>query len=93
MKMPWSNRQGPMKLLAICATVLLVAVGMCGLQAAVFWGFVRPLPKSGESLILSMIILGYVELGVGLLSIIGIVVALLWLLFKTIASSSARGSQ
>jgi hypothetical protein len=93
MKMPWSNRQGPMKLLAICATALLIALGMCGLQGAVFWGFFRPLPKGGDALIVSMIVLGYVELGVGLLSIVGIVVALLWLLFKTIASSSERRSQ
>ena len=94
MKMPWSNRQGPMKLLAVCATVLVVALGMCGLQGALFWGVLTPVPKSGgDALIVSMIVLGYVELAAGLFSIAGIVVALLWLLLKTIASSSERRSQ
>ena len=89
MKMPWSNRQGPMKLLAISATVLLIALGMCGLQAAV----ISVLPKGGDFAVGPLLIVGYGELAAMLLSIVGIVLAFLWLLVKTIASSFGRRSR
>jgi hypothetical protein len=36
MKMPWSNFTGPARLLVICATVLLIASGLCGMEGYVF---------------------------------------------------------
>ena len=86
MKMPWTNQQGPMKLLVICATVLLISIGTCGLQAVV----ISLLLTNANFLESPLLFLGYLELLAMLLSIAGIVAALFWLLFKTIASSFTR---
>jgi len=88
MRMPWSNRQGPMKMLVICVTVLLVASGLCGVQ-----GMLAGVLRFGKSdfLVGPIIALGIVGFAAILLSIGGMVIALIWLLFKTIASNSRSG--
>jgi len=34
MRMPWTNLEGPARLPVFCVTILLVASGLCGIQAA-----------------------------------------------------------
>jgi len=84
MKMPWSNRQGPLKLLVICATVMLIALGMCGLQAVVL----QALPKSGDFAVGTLLVFFYIELAAMLLSIMGIVVGLVWLVIQKISGNA-----
>ena len=88
MKMPWTNRQGPMKLLVISVTVLLVGSGLCGVQGLLLG--VLSLRKS-DFLAWPIVVLGLVGLAVIPLSIVGLVVASIWLLMKTIASNSRSG--
>jgi hypothetical protein len=76
MKMPWSNLEGPAKLLAICAAVLLVSSGLCGLQlflAGAAYG-------RSDGLTILFAVLGVVELiAMAGSVVVGIISLLFWL--------------
>ena len=71
----WSNLEGPAKGVAICATVFLVAGGLCGLQVALLNGS----GSGGGSLVVVFIITGIIELGAMLVSaLLLVVLAIAW---------------
>ena len=57
MQAPWKNLQGPPRLIAQCATVLLVASGLLGIEA----GIVIVLGPARDPVIKPFVILGYLE--------------------------------
>jgi hypothetical protein len=81
MKMPWTNQRGPAKLLVVCATVLLVSGGLCGVQYAVF----SVASHSGEDILAPIFMYtGMAELAAMLLSVLGLVIGATWLVGKAI---------
>jgi hypothetical protein len=80
MKMPWTNRTGPAKLLAVCASVLLVAGGLCGVQYAVVLASSNQL----NFLLPVFIFTGMAELAAIVLSLAGLVIGAMWLIVKAI---------
>jgi hypothetical protein len=88
MKMPWTNRQGPAKLIAVCATVLLVAGGLCGVQIGVFLSAGRlagnhaNINNITDALIPVFIFTGLAELAAVLLCLIGLVIGVIWKILK-----------
>jgi hypothetical protein len=74
---PWKNLQGPARLLAMCATILLVASALGGLEA----GIMILLGPARNIVIKPFILLGYLEICAMFFSLLGIVVAVLgWIL-------------
>ena len=76
MKMPWSELEGPAKVLAICAAVFLVASGLCGMEF-----FVAGAAGSrANSLISVFIAIGVLSLNANAGSlIVGFIALILWL--------------
>jgi hypothetical protein len=75
MKMPWTNRQGAAKAIAICVTVLLVSAGLCGMQLLVL----NLSRGSADGLTTIFMITGALELIAILLSVlIGFIALLIW---------------
>lgn len=75
MRMPWTNLEGPARLLVMCITVLLVSAGLCGLQLAIVSS------DNGNPWIANLFILtGFVELVAMILSaLVGIIALMVWL--------------
>lgn len=88
MRAPWSNLEGPARLLVICLTILLVASGLCDLQLLITNG-----GNGGtDSLAIPFIILGFIELGVMLISaFVGASALVAWILTLFGKSSSRSG--
>jgi hypothetical protein len=77
MNMPWSKFEGPVKLLVIFVTVLLVASGLCGLQWVIAMGIAGP---GGGGYIFAVLVgLGYAELLAIAASLVGAAGVLLWM--------------
>lgn len=74
MNTPWGRFEGLTKLLVICATVLLLASGLCGMQ----WFIAISSGSSGGGLGTPLIPLGVIELIAIALSMVGIVVILVF---------------
>jgi hypothetical protein len=86
--MPWTNREGPAKLIAVCATVLLVAGGLCGVQYGVFLsvaslaGNHANINNIMNSVVPVFIFTGLAELAAVLLCLIGLVIGVIWKILK-----------
>jgi hypothetical protein len=77
MKMPWSNFEGPAKLVVFCLTIFLVAGGLCGLQ----WAISNGMHSGVDNLAVVFAITGILELGVMLLSLAAMIGgALVWMI-------------
>jgi hypothetical protein len=74
---PWRNLEGPTRLLADCATVLLISSTLLGLEA----GIMIVLGDARDVVIKPFILLGYLEICGMFFSTIGIVCAILGLVF------------
>ncbi|HKF48174.1 MAG TPA: hypothetical protein VKB38_12510 [Terracidiphilus sp.] len=75
MSMPWSKLQGPAKVAAICAAVLLVSAGLCGAQLLVL-NFAA---GRSNSLGTAFIVTGALELIAIILSAaVGVIALLIW---------------
>ena len=88
MKTPWANLGGPAKVLVIAVAILLVAAGLCGMQALVLSG-VR---GDSEFLVSVFMITGVLELGVFLVAAVTAAGALLaWV--STVIYNRLTGSR
>jgi len=74
MSMPWSKFEGPAKVLMILVTILLVSLGLCGLQWGIFSGIADT--RSGGFFVGIFLVLGYAELLAIAVSLVGTVVVL-----------------
>lgn len=77
MQSPWRNLRGPARLLANCATVLLVASGLLGVEA----GIMIVLGDARDIVIKPFILLGYLEFCAMFFSSLGIICGILGLIF------------
>ena len=88
MKMPWNDLEGPARILAICATVLLVSGGLCGLQAVLMSAI------HNNSLITFFMVTGLVELGAIVLSlVVGLGAVVAWVGTAVFSGSREDGAQ
>ena len=74
---PWRNLHGPARLLANCATILLVASGLLGLEA----GIMIVLGDARDVVVKPFILLGYLEICAMFFSTLGIICAIVGLAF------------
>jgi hypothetical protein len=76
MRAPWSRLTGRARILVLCATVLLIASGLCGTQLLIL----NAVPNgSGNNLTALFMITGILELVAMALSAAGVIVAaLVW---------------
>lgn len=74
---PWKNLQGPPRLIAQCATVLLVASGMLGVEA----GIMIILGPARDLVIKPFVILGYLEVCAIFFSVLALIAGILGSLF------------
>lgn len=77
MQKPWMNLRGPARMVAISATVLLVASGMLGVEA----GLMIILGPAGDIVRKPFVILGYLEVCAIFFSLLGIVAGIIGLIF------------
>jgi hypothetical protein len=74
---PWRNLRGPARLLAICATVLLIASSLLAVEA----GTMIILGPARNIVMKPFVLLGYLEICAIFFSVIGIVCALIGFIF------------
>jgi hypothetical protein len=74
---PWRNLRGPARLLALCATILLVASGLLAIEA----GAMLILGPARNIVIKPFILLGYLEVCAIFFSLVGIICAIVGLIF------------
>jgi hypothetical protein len=74
---PWRNLRGPARLLAFCATVLLVASGLVALEA----GAMLILGPARNIVVKPFVLLGYLEVCAIFFSLVGIVCAIVGFIF------------
>jgi hypothetical protein len=74
---PWRNLRGPARLLALCATILLVASALLGIEA----GIMIILGPARNLVIKPFVLLGYLEVCAAFFSIVGIVCAIVGFIF------------
>jgi hypothetical protein len=77
MQKPWMNLRGPARMVAISATVLLVASGMLGVEA----GLMIVLGSGRDMVLKPFTILGYLEVSAIFFALLGIVAGVLGLIF------------
>lgn len=77
MQSPWRNLKGPTKLLANCATVLLIASAALGIEA----GIMIILGQARSIVVKPFILLGYLEVCAMFFSSLGIIAAIIGLVF------------
>lgn len=77
MRILWTNLRGPARLLAVSATILLIASGLLGVEA----GIMIILGPARDIVTKPFVLLGYVEACAMLFSIIGIAAAIVGLIF------------
>lgn len=77
MRTIWSNLRGPARLLAACATVLLIASALLGAEA----GIMIILGPARGIVLKPFILLGYIEACAMFFSLLGIVAAIIGLIF------------
>jgi hypothetical protein len=75
--MPWRNFRGPARLLSLCATVLLVASGLIGVEASIM----LILGPARNIVVKPFVLLGYLEVCAVFFSLVGIVCAIVGLIF------------
>jgi mannose/fructose/N-acetylgalactosamine-specific phosphotransferase system component IIC len=73
----WSNLRGPARLLAVCATTLLIASALLGAEA----GILLILGPARDIVLKPFILLGYVEACAILFSLLGIGAAIIGVIF------------
>ena len=73
----WSNLRGPSRLLAVCATILLIASTLLGMEA----GIMLILGPARDIVLKPFILAGYVEACAILFSLLGIVAGIIGLIF------------
>lgn len=75
MKMPWSELEGPAKLLAICAAIFLVCSGLCGME----WFIAGMAGGKAQALLPAMVILGIIQaIAIVVSGIVGFIALILW---------------
>jgi hypothetical protein len=75
MHMPWKNLHGAPKVVAICAVVLLVSYGLCGVQMGML-GILRGAPTYVSG---GLVIAGVIEGIAGLVAgLVGFIALLVW---------------
>jgi hypothetical protein len=74
---PWSNLRGPARLLANCATILLVASGLLGIEAAI----AIVLGEARDIILKPFVLLGYLEICAMFFSTLGILCGIVGLIF------------
>jgi len=84
MKAPWTDKTGLAKLVAILATTLLIALGLCGVNYATF---LVSSSKLGPQMTIGLLVTGYIELAAIILSIAGLVLTGLVWLIKAISNA------
>lgn len=77
MQMPWRNLRGPARLLALCATILLVASGLLGVEA----GIMIILGPARDIVVKPFVLLGYLEVCAAFFSLVGILCAIVGFIF------------
>ena len=77
MQSPWRNLRGPARLLALCATVLLVASGLLAIEA----GTMLILGPARNIVIKPFVLLGYLEVCAVFFSLVGIISAIVGFIF------------
>jgi hypothetical protein len=74
---PWRNLRGPARLLALCATILLVSSGLVAVEA----GIMIILGPARNIVVKPFVLLGYLEVCAIFFSLVGIVCAILGFIF------------
>jgi hypothetical protein len=81
MNMPWDNKTGLAKATAFFASILGIALGLCGGQIGLWYGLTALQARGADTLALPLIILGYAELAV--IGISGVVLFVIGLIYVT----------
>ncbi len=77
MQTPWRNLRGPARLLALCATILLVASALLAVEA----GIMIILGPARNIVVKPFVLLGYLEICAAFFSLVGIVCAIVGFIF------------
>ena len=82
MQKPWMNLRRPARMVAMSATVLLVASGMLGVEAGlVDAGLLNALGLRSDMVLKPFVMLGYLEICAIFFSSVGIIVGILGMIF------------
>jgi hypothetical protein len=92
MQSPWHGKSGLEKAAAILATILSIALGLCGMNyGAVFFLNVHRLSNGWTAVGNALAFTAFAELAVMLLSFAGLVLVMLIYVGKWIAESFSKG--
>ena len=83
MKTPLSELQGPAKVLAICAVIALLGMGLCGVE----WGIAGALGNKGQGLLPAIVVLGIIQ---AVAVICAVVVAFIAIIVMVVRAISGR---
>jgi hypothetical protein len=86
MKTPFSELQGPAKVLAICIVIVFVGSGLCGLE----WAVAGALGGKGQSFLPAIVVLGIIQ---AIAIIVAVLVAFIALVVMIIRAISGRGAR
>jgi|HubBroStandDraft_1064217.scaffolds.fasta_scaffold82162_3 hypothetical protein len=81
MRTPFGEDQGPAKVLAVCAAIILVGFGLCGVE----WAVAGALHGSGEKLLPALVIIGVIQAVAIIVASLVAFVALIVLIFRAIS--------
>lgn len=81
MKTPFSELQGPAKVLAICAVNAFLGMGLCGVE----WGVAGALGNKGRGLLPAIVVLGIIQ---AIAIIVAVVVAFIAIIVMVIHAIS-----
>jgi hypothetical protein len=83
MKTPFSELQGPAKVLAICAVIAFLGMGLCGLE----WAVAGALGNKGQGLLPAIVVIGIIQ---AIVIIVAAVVAFIAIIVMVVRAISGR---
>jgi hypothetical protein len=81
MKTPFGELQGPAKVLAVCAAIIFVGFGLCGVE----WAVAGAMHGSGEKLLPALVVVGIIQAIAIVVASMVACVALIVLVIRAIA--------
>jgi hypothetical protein len=83
MKTPFGSLQGPAKVLAICAVIAFLGMGLCGLE----WAVAGALSGKGQSMLPALVIVGIIQ---AVAIIVAVLVAFIAIIVMVVRAISGR---
>jgi hypothetical protein len=81
MKTPFGELQGPAKVLAVCAAIIFVGFGLCGVE----WAVAGAMRGGGEKLLPALVVIGIIQAIAIVVASLVAFVALIVMIFRAIS--------